>query len=96
MREHPDGTLVDVRVTPRSSRNQIDGFADDTLKVRLSAPPIDGAANEALRKLFSSQFKIPKSRVEIISGVRGRTKQVLLRGIGVAEALARLSSAQDG
>ncbi len=85
-----DGTLIDVRVLPRSSRNVIEGVVDGQLKVRLTAAPVDGSANEALIKLLAGHFRIPKSSIVIVSGLRSRHKLVLLRGIDVAAVKARL------
>ena len=90
IRDRSDGTLIDVRVTPRSSRNAIDGIVDGRVRVRLTAPPVDGSANDALIKFLASQFGVPRSSVEIVSGAHGRNKQVLLRGIDGTEAKARL------
>ena len=70
-----------VRVQPRASRDEIAGEYQDGLKIRLNAPPVDGRANEALRKLLASRLKVPVSAVRIASGERGRTKRVEIRGV---------------
>ncbi len=90
IQERPDGTVIVVRVSPRSSRSLVEGVVDGSVKVRLTAPPVDGAANEALIKLLAAHFKISKARVEIVSGARGRHKQVLLRDVDAASVEARL------
>ena len=79
-REHGAVTF-EVRVTPRSSSNRILGTDEGVLRVALTTPPIDGAANDALRKLVSKRLGVPKSSVEIVRGKRGRNK--LLRVYGV-------------
>jgi uncharacterized protein (TIGR00251 family) len=79
--EHANGTIISVRVVPRAGRSQIDGIIEDSLRVRLTAAPVDGAANAALIDLLARRFDIPKSRVEIVSGERGKRKRVLLRGV---------------
>jgi uncharacterized protein (TIGR00251 family) len=92
LQEQSGGTVIAVRVTPRSTVNKIEGGFDGRLIVRLTAPPVEGAANHALVKLLSDYFGIARSNVEILSGSRGRNKRVLLRGLGVADVMARLKS----
>lgn len=92
IREHPEGVVLDVRVTPRSTRTRVEGIGDGVIRVRLAAPPVDGAANAALVKLLASYFDAPKSAIEIMRGGRGRNKQVLVRGLRVQDALKRLES----
>jgi uncharacterized protein (TIGR00251 family) len=67
---------VDLRVVPRSSRNAIDGTRDGRLVVRITAPPVDGAANEAVIGAVAEFYGVPKSRVRIVSGARSRNKTV--------------------
>lgn len=72
-----DGAVIfSVRVQPRASRDEITGEYQDGLKVRLTAPPVDDRANEALRKLLAARLKVPLAAVRIASGERGRTKCV--------------------
>ncbi len=75
------GVAISVRVQPRASRNGIVGVLGDALKVRLTAPPVDGAANEALIELFKSTFRIPAAAITIVSGAGSRTKVVELAGV---------------
>jgi len=76
-----DGTVsFAVRVQPRASRDEIVGEYQDGLKIRLTAPPVDDRANEALRKLLAARLNVPLSAVRIASGERGRTKRVEIRG----------------
>ena len=79
----PDITL-NIRVVPRASKSEIVGLQDDVVKVRIAAPPVDGAANAELIKLLAKAFGVPKSGVEIVSGLSGRTKRV--RIVGTSEA----------
>lgn len=81
-----DSVTFEVRVAPRASRNAIIGVHEGSLKVALTAPPVDGAANDALRKLIAKTFGVPKSNVEIVRGERGRNKTLRIRGVS-AEAL---------
>ena len=64
-----------IHVIPRSSKNEVVGSASDgSLKVRLTAPPVDGQANAALIKLLSEHFKVAKSKIQIVSGERAKKK----------------------
>ena len=80
-----------VRVAPRASRNAIEGEAQGALKVRVTAPPVDDRANEAVRRLLAESLKAPYSAVRIVAGEKSRTKRVEIAGIGKerVEALAR-------
>jgi uncharacterized protein len=73
-----------VRVQPRASRDEIVGEYQECLKIRLTAPPVDDRANEALRKLLASRLKVPLSAVRIASGERSRTKRVEITGVTAA------------
>ena len=71
-----DSIIFNVRVVPRASKSEIVGEHDGALKIRIAAPPVDGAANAELIKVLSKQFAISKSSVEIIGGQTSKTKQV--------------------
>lgn len=92
---HPDGALLDVRVQPRASRSEILGLRDGALRVRLTAPPVDGAANAALIEVLSKRLGLRKADLEIVSGAHGRQKRVLARGLTVEEAARRLGLADE-
>jgi hypothetical protein len=80
-----DGTAsFAVRVQPRASRDEIAGEYQGGLKIRLTAPPVDDRANEALRMLLAARLKVPLSAVRIASGERSRTKRVEIRGVTAA------------
>jgi len=81
IQEGDDSVTFEVRVAPRASRNAIIGVHEGALKVALTAPPVEGAANEALRKLIAKTFGVPKSNVEIMRGERGRNKLLRIRGV---------------
>ena len=83
--------ILSIRVIPRSPRSRIDGRRGDALLVRLAAPPVDGAANEALIELLSREFQVPKRQVSILSGATSRDKRVELDGLDPADGEARLS-----
>jgi uncharacterized protein (TIGR00251 family) len=73
-----DDLLLQVRVQPRSSRDQVAGLLDDRLKIKITAPPVDGKANAHLVKYLSGQFKTPVSRIAVLSGHSTRNKQLLI------------------
>jgi uncharacterized protein len=79
--ETSDGTLLPVRVTPRASRTQIDGVQEGSIRVKLKAPPVDGAANRALCEFLSSVLDCRKRDVAVVKGERGREKLVLVRSL---------------
>jgi uncharacterized protein (TIGR00251 family) len=71
------GAALAVRVTPRASKNEIvEILSDGTVKVHLTAPPVEGKANDALVKFLASVLEVPASRVEIVAGANGRDKLV--------------------
>lgn len=75
-----DGILLSVHVQPRASKNQVCGLQGEELKIRLTSPPVDGAANKLCREFLSDLFGIAKSYVEIISGDTSRHKRVKISG----------------
>jgi uncharacterized protein (TIGR00251 family) len=70
-----------VSLTPRASRDEIVGMRDGVLRVRVTAPPVDGKANEALRKLIAKRLGVAKGRVRIERGERGRRKLLSIVGL---------------
>ncbi len=70
-----------TRVVPRASKTEIVGEVDGAVKVRVASPPVDGAANAELIKLFAKKFGVAKSSVEIVSGLASRTKQIRITGV---------------
>jgi uncharacterized protein (TIGR00251 family) len=81
-----------MRVQPGASREAIVGERDGAFVVRLTAPPVEGRANEALRKLIAKRLGVAKGRVTVVRGARARDKVVRIEGVGDAEvrrALAR-------
>jgi uncharacterized protein len=72
-----NGSAIAVRVTPRARKNEIvEVLSDGTVKVHLTAPPVEGKANEALLKFLSSVLNVSISRLEIVAGATGRDKLV--------------------
>ncbi len=85
IREQDGSVTFEVRVAPRASRTRVIGVQDGALKVALSAPPVDGAANESLRKLLAKALGVSKSDVEIVRGARARIKVLRVRGVRAAD-----------
>ena len=82
--------ILAVRVIPRSPRSKIDGRRGDAILVRLAAPPVEGAANDALIELLSREFHVPKRQITILSGHASRDKRVEIAGLSDEEGATRL------
>lgn len=87
---------LNVRVTPRAGCDDVTGFRDGMLLVRLKAPPVEGSANEALVAFLARQLALPKRAITLIRGHRSRTKQVAIEGLAPQEALRRLGVSPPG
>lgn len=90
IKEEKNGVIIKVKVQPRASKNQLAGVLDDALRVRLTAPPVDGEANEACLKFLAGIFKIPRRSVELVSGHTGRNKMVRVGGVTPDDVLRLL------
>lgn len=77
-----DAVVITLRVVPRASRDEVVGPYDNALKVRITAPPVDGAANAHLIAWFAKLCKTPKARVSIESGEQGRNKRLRILAPG--------------
>jgi len=87
-----DGSIeFGVRVIPRASRSEVVGEIEGAVKVRLTSPPVDGAANAELIKLFAKTLRVSRSSVEIVSGETSKTKRIRITG-ATAEAVQSLVS----
>jgi hypothetical protein len=75
-----DSLILNVYIQPRASKNQICGIQDGELKIRLTSPPVDGAANKLCREFVADLFEISKSSVVIISGEASRHKRLRIIG----------------
>jgi len=82
---------IHVRVIPRSSKNSIE-WEEHGLKVHLTAPPVDGAANTALIALLAQCFSVPKRHIQIVRGMTGRSKIVEITGISVETVEKKIKS----
>jgi uncharacterized protein (TIGR00251 family) len=86
----PDARIA-IRVQPRARRDELAGERDGRLLVRVTAPPLDGRANDAVCRLIADRAALPRSRVTVVQGARGRDKLILVEGVGEDELRARLS-----
>ena len=84
---------VRVHVQPRASRNEIVGLHGSALKVRLQAPPVDGAANEALAAFMAERLGLPKRAVCVVAGATSRSKTLEIEGTTEAAVLALIAHA---
>ena len=82
LRETKNGIAFDIHVNTHASRAEIAGVAGGMLKVKVTAPPVEGAANEACIALLSKKLGLRKSQMDIAAGAKGRNKTILVREIG--------------
>lgn len=87
LRLHPEGVVLSLKAQPRAARNEIGETLGNELKVKVTAPPVDSAANEAIVEFLAEILDCPKSAVRLIRGQTSRHKQILLVGLS-AEAIA--------
>lgn len=92
LRETEAGVVFRIRVVPRASRCEFAGFQDDALKLRITAPPVEGKANEACIALLVELLGVKKGRVAIIAGHASRTKTVAIEGVTASEVAARMAA----
>ncbi len=83
-------TKFAVRVVPRASRNEVAGFEGETLRVRVTAPPVEGRANQALTRLLAKELGVARGDIRIVAGHGSRDKVVAVDGLGAAEVRRRL------
>ena len=85
------GVRLMISVQPRASKTAIVGFHGDAIKVKVAAPPVDGAANEHLIRFLADLLDVGRRQVTIVSGLAGRRKTVHVSGIEASQAKQRLS-----
>ena len=91
LRVQADGVLLSVKLQPRASANEIGDVLGNELRIKVTAPPVDSAANEALVKLLAQQLDCPRNRVELVRGHTSRHKIVKLYGLAAEDVVKRLS-----
>jgi uncharacterized protein (TIGR00251 family) len=95
LRAHPDGVLLSVKLQPRASKNEIGAPLGDELKIKVTAPPVNAAANQALIGLLAEKLDCSRGRVELIRGQTSRHKTVKLYGFMPEEVLRQICSANS-
>lgn len=90
LRQAPQGILLRVHVATRAAKNEIVGRYGQALKIRLQAPPVEGAANAALVQFLANLLDVSARRVELLSGHSARDKTLLIRGLDRSTVEKRL------
>ena len=88
-------TIISIRVLPNAARNEIAGFTDDILRVKIAAPPLKGRANKELLGFLCRLLAVSKDRVSIIKGHTARNKTIAIDGMSKESALGLLLAGQD-
>jgi uncharacterized protein len=88
----PDGVLLSVKLQPRASTNEIGEVLGSELRIKVTAPPVEAAANEALLRLLAQQLHCPRNRVDIVRGHTSRHKTVKLYGLAAEDVLRGLGA----
>jgi len=83
-------SLLKLRVSPRGSKNEITGWRGDVLCVKITAPPVEGAANEAVVRFMADALGVRKSRVELVSGEKSREKTLRISGLSDEEVRSKV------
>ena len=90
MNETPEGLDLHVRVVPRAAKNEFQGLHDNALKIRLTTPPVDGKANQALIKFLSKTLKVPQRQITLVRGEIARQKTLRITGLTQEQLLERI------
>ena len=94
IRDTPQGATFAIRVQPRARKNAIVGELGDALKLALTAPPVEGRANEACIEFLAEFLKVPRSSVTIAAGQSSRNKVIRVRGLSTTQVEERLRTAR--
>ena len=94
IRESKHGLTFDIQVTPHAASAQVVGVQEGLLKIKVTALPVEGAANEACIKLLAKAFALRKSQLEIFAGTKSRKKTVLVKDISRAELEMKIRRSQ--
>lgn len=90
LQQKETAVTIDLLVQPRASKNEVIGPQGDELKIRLTSPPVEGAANRLCCEYFAKRLGVAKGAVELVGGEKSRHKRLLVRGVTTAEVLAIL------
>jgi uncharacterized protein (TIGR00251 family) len=94
LREQAGGTLLLAKVQPRASRDEVGEVLGAELKIKVTAPPVDAAANEAVLRLLAETLDCPRGAVSLVRGQTSRHKSFMIQGMSAAAVLSRLT--KDG
>lgn len=92
----PQGVVLNVRVIPRAGRSGLTGTRDDALLIRLTSPPVEGAANAELLEILADLLDVPKRALTIVSGERSRLKRVRVAGVDAVTVQRKLDPGLGG
>jgi uncharacterized protein (TIGR00251 family) len=92
LRVESDGVLLSVKLQPRASANEIGEPLGNELRIKVTAPPVDSAANEALIRLLAETLDCARNRIELVRGNTSRHKVLKLHGVSAEDALAKLTN----
>jgi uncharacterized protein (TIGR00251 family) len=93
LRVQADGVLLSVKLHPRASANEIGDVLGNELRIKVTAPPVDAAANDALVKLLAQELDCPRNRVELVRGHTSRHKTIQLYGLAAEDVLQQWGAA---
>ena len=91
LRDQPDGAWLSIKLQPRASANEIGEALGNELRVKVTAPPVDSAANEALVRFLADKLDCPRSRVELVRGHTSRHKVIKMHGMTADDVATKLS-----
>jgi uncharacterized protein len=92
LRDTPEGSYLSIKLQPRASKTGVHGVHGTELKLSVTAPPVDAAANEALVRFLAELLDCPRSAVQLVRGQTSRHKTVLIRGLASSQILPKLVS----
>lgn len=92
LKESTAGTYIAIKVQPRASKNEIGPVLGDELKIKVTAPPVDAAANEAVIALIAATLGCARSKVQITTGKTSRHKTIFVTGLSAAQILQKLNA----
>jgi uncharacterized protein len=92
LRESKKGLAFDIQVIPHASRSELVSVQDGVLKIKVTAPPVEGAANEACIKLLIKELGLKKSQMEITSGAKSRKKTIMIKDISKVELETKINN----
>ena len=96
IRETKNGLTFDIHVNPHASRAGISGISEGMLRLKVTAPPVEGAANEACIDLLAKSLKLRKSQMKISTGAKGRKKTILVSEIGKTDLERKIQQLETG